>query len=492
MFILCSLIFTVEYFLLLYTIYIFECTRKFQITITAVFDHIFRMHNLVRRHHADLDAVRKTSRHSDESYESHESRSTAPTSVGSPRPSIAHAYTTGPKMERQEYHMQTAQITELVPRDSSETYTSTLASREEQDLFDEPLEYNMPEYHRESLGTTVRPSSPQDFADYFPSTRCLFIRHDDSTIDGNMNLRVDTDAGSPAAKESIQLFHMRMHDLKSREFSLRRYSRDSGREVCHSSRRYTKPASLQRPSLQRSVSNALASLHIKSDIKRTDSMLSSVSNPQRQDSGYGSGSSSSLSTTSSSSSSDNNTHLNSPGPDKVSLPLPTNTTKLEFSNYAQIDVKRRGTKAAKHYDFEYWGHTYRWRRCAEKGAGDASFHLVRGDGPVIAQIVPELLSACQTRYEKEAGGWVPPCRMWISDQNVLGGLTDVAEYVLFHFCLCCLFSPFFSLYTFPIPFLYLHSQRCRWKYHLSCDLFFFLSFFPLAVGLVSTSYFFRF
>ncbi|RAL65797.1 hypothetical protein DID88_005462 [Monilinia fructigena] len=60
---------------------------------------------------------------------------------------------------------------------------------------------------------------------------------------------------------------------------------------------------------------------------------------------------------------------------------PTNTTKLEFSNYAQIDVKRRGTKALKRYEFEYWGHSYSWKRVMEKdGEGKAiSYHLFKED-----------------------------------------------------------------------------------------------------------------
>jgi hypothetical protein len=261
----------------------------------------------------------------------------------------------------------------------------------------------------------MRPSSPQDFADYFPSTRRLSIRHDDSSIDGNMNLIISTQT---AQKEAVQLFHMRMHDLKSREFSLRRYSRDSGREVCHTSRRYTKPVAAQRPSLQRSVSNALASFRGKPDFKRTDSGLSHKSIPRRQDSGYGSAE-------------DDGDSDEEEKP--TSLPLPTNTTKLEFSNYAQIDIKRRGTSSSKHYDFEYWGNRYSWKRVPEKNmhAKAASYHLVREGREgheVIAHIVPELRSPGQVREESRKGGWVPPCSFWISDVGVIGGLTDVAEY----------------------------------------------------------------
>jgi len=110
--------------------------------------------------------------------------------------------------------------------------------------------------------------------------------------------------------------------------------------------------------------------------------------------------------------------------------MPTNTTKLEFSNYAQVDVKRCGTKNHKRYEFEYWGSNYVWKRSYTKGSAgkSISFHLIKDDsGPPIAHIVPELRSPSQISAEEEAGGWVPPCSMWISYEKVLSALTDVAE-----------------------------------------------------------------
>lgn len=118
---------------------------------------------------------------------------------------------------------------------------------------------------------------------------------------------------------------------------------------------------------------------------------------------------------------------------KASLPIPTNTTKLEFSNYALVDVKRRGAKSHKRYEFEYWGSTYTWKRVSTKdGTGKSiSFHLIKDDnGPAIAHIVPELRSRSQIRAEEEAGGWVPPCSMWISDERVMSALTDVADVIV--------------------------------------------------------------
>ena len=359
-----------------------------------------------------------TSRHSDDSYDS---QSTAPTSIySSPRPSLHQAHTDGPVYSKP-YDLSPAAT--FYPRSSTETYAS---GDSQGDLCLEPEsydpEYDVPEYKfNEEVETKLRPSTPSDFAEFFPSSKRLFIRHDDTTSDGNMNLRVDAEDTQGKRNSTIQLFHMRMHDLKKREFSLRRYERSSGREVCHSSRKYAKPAAEKRPAtLTRSVSNAFASITgAKPDFKRTNSELSRYSSKsskttRRQDSGYGS---------------DEDEVMDMPT-SKSSIQLPTNTTKLEFSNYAQVEIKRRGAKSSKRYEFEYWGYTYTWKRVTEKdGHGKAvSYHLFKSDGgPAVAHIVPEMRSPSQIRSEEAAGGWVPPCSMWISDKRVLEALTDVAE-----------------------------------------------------------------
>jgi hypothetical protein len=211
---------------------------------------------------------------------------------------------------------------------------------------------------------------------------------------------------------------MRMHDLKKREFSIRRYERSSGREVCHSSRKY-KSTSDRKPNLARSMSSALATITGgSSKFKRTNSGLSahgaSSSKPiKRQDSGYGS------------SQEDEEDCEASKPTDQV----PTNAIKLEFSNYAVVEVKRRGAKSSKRYEFEYWGHMYSWKRAIEQdGEGKAvSFHLHKDDGHVVAHIVPEMRSPSQIRAEAVAGGWVSPCSMWVSDHSILEVHTDVAE-----------------------------------------------------------------
>lgn len=380
------------------------------------------MPTLTRKYNTVISTSSRSSHRSDESYESH---STAPTSVAdSPRPSLQHAYTSG---SRHSYDADPTPAVAFNPRSSAATYASTIASVE--DLFDEPeeydnLEYDLPEYEYKQepveAETEIRASTPQDFADYFPSQRRLFIRHDETTSDGNMNLRVDTEVVKGRKRTQIQLFHLRMHELKAREFSLRRYCRDSGREVCHSTRRYQKPS--QRPALQRSMSNAFNSLRSRPEFKRTNSGSSAKSFPKRQDSGYASNDEEDYFDAD-----DVDTFMNA---SKHNVQIPTNTTKLEFSNYAQIDVKRRGAKGSKRYEFEYWGSTYQWKRVSEKdGARKAiSYHLVKDDSSKpIAHIVPELQSPAQIAVEENAGGWVPPCSLWISDPSVLTALTDVAE-----------------------------------------------------------------
>jgi hypothetical protein len=377
------------------------------------------MDRLIRRHNTDpCRSSKGFSRRSDESYNS---QSTAPTSVyDSPRPSLQHAVTATSKPYFVSYDAEVSPATSLNGRSSTSTYASTT-----EDLYDEPEtyeapQYEAPEYNQEIIESMVQASTPQDFAQLFPSQRRLYIRHDDTAEDGNMNLRVDTEVTEDRYRTQVQLFHLRMHDLKARQFSLRRYCRDSGREVCHSSRRYAKPAS-ERPGIQRSVSNALASFRSKPEFKRTNSDGSLKHNLKRQDSGYASNGNED--------DDDVDSFMSSESKSK-SILIPTNTTKLEFSNYAQVDVKRRGAKSHKRYEFEYWGSNYAWKRvCTKHSSGKSiSFHLIKDDsGPAIAHIVPELRSHSQIRAEEEAGGWVPPCSMWISDVKVLSALTDVAE-----------------------------------------------------------------
>lgn len=374
------------------------------------------MDETTRRHYDDSASSRSS--HSRRSNDSYESRSTAPTTVyNSPRPSSYRAELEQYSRSKYSYEASPTIPYSYLPRSSAETYASGAS---EQELYEEPEsydpEYEVPEY-REVVEADLRPTNPSTFADYFPSTKRLCIHHDDTTYDGNMNLRVDTE-DYLRKTGNVQLFHLRMQDLKKREFSLRRYERSSGRELCHSSRKYVKPALEQRPTLTRSMTSAFASIR-KPEFKRTSSSLSSNGNRsrngsiRRQDSGYASV--------------DEDVDENPPV--KPNNATPTNSIKLEFSNYAQVEVTRRGKKSSKRYDFEYWGQSYSWRRVAERYAEgkSVSYHLHRGEGPAIAHIVPELRSPSQMRVDQASGGWVPPCSMWISDERIVEELRDVAE-----------------------------------------------------------------
>lgn len=305
-------------------------------------------------------------------------------------------------------------------RDSSAsvgTYASTVESVA--DLEDDMPEYEVPQYKREYFHPNVIPATPSDFTELFPSSRRLEISHDDTTSDGNMNLRVDTIVRSSRGKElKLTLFHLRMHDLKNREFSLRRYCRDSGREVCHSVRKYQKPAAERRPGFSRSVSNALASFRSKSDSKTpTQASL------KRSDSGYASLQSEEIADV-------EGRPQSAGGLSACRTPIPTNTTKLEFSNYAQLEVKRRGTKSGKRYEFEHWGSNYVWRRIVKTdGEGkEISYHLYHdGNDRSLAHIRPEIMDAEHEREERSKGGWVPPCYMRITDETLLRSNTDISE-----------------------------------------------------------------
>lgn len=322
--------------------------------------------------------------------------------------------------------------TSIYARSSVDTYASTDVSqedlaleREEELARDRDYDYipPLPSYHHEISEPNVRASTPKDFAQLFPSMNRLSIRHDDFTTDGNMNLRVDTIVPG-RRRTAVQLFHLRMYDLAKREFSLRRYCRDSGREVCNSKRQYIAPAALSRPTLQRSMSSAMKTLSgaAKPQFRRQNSSSSTVSTKDKRPATSHSYDTNADSFVSSSSRTSNGEH-------KQSQPRPTNSIKLEFSNYARVDVQRKGSKNSKRYEFDWWGSRYTWKRVVEKHLdGVVSFHLIRdGIATPVAHIVPETRTPLQVEDDERAGGWIPPCYMWISDNNILDAATDVAE-----------------------------------------------------------------
>ena len=115
---------------------------------------------------------------------------------------------------------------------SVQTYVSTEPSEVDTDS-ESVAAFDLLDFEEDEYRSDAIPATPRDFAELFPSGRRLSIHHDDSTVDGNMNLRVDTlvETEWSDQKENLTLFHLKMNDLKSRDCSLRRYCRDSGREV---------------------------------------------------------------------------------------------------------------------------------------------------------------------------------------------------------------------------------------------------------------------
>lgn len=327
------------------------------------------------------------------------------------RPSLRHHETCHGRIERPPAHFFPEKEPLASPRTSVETYASTVPSEEA--LFDELDELELPEYTAQHCDTAV-PATPSDFSELFPSHRKLTIRHDDSTLDGNMNLRIDTEVHAKGRRCDMTLFHLRMHDLKEREFSLRRYCRDSGREVCHSVLKSQKPSPEKRPGFQRSLSNALSSM-----LPKSDSKTPTMSSLKRNDSGYGS-----------MHSVDFDEDLASLHDEQKTQQNMSHTMKLEFSNYAQVDVKRIGAKASKRYEFDYWGVHYAWKRIVQKKNDriEVSFHLTKaGSEQVLAYIMPIALSWSEAREEQAKGGWITPCSMWIADERIVKSQKDVSE-----------------------------------------------------------------
>lgn len=260
----------------------------------------------------------------------------------------------------------------------------------------------------------VQPSTPAEFAELFPSSRRLDISYDDSSSDGNLNLRIDTQVGtSQGDRRKVTLFHLRMHNLQEREFSLRRHCRDSGREVCHSSRKHAQHIAQRRPSLQRYLEKALVSFRAKPDkplgSREDDLWLCKWDNVHEHEDWQ-------------------------QAPAETCHPKSTPTTSattLQFSNYAHIEIKRRGAGNSRRYEFEYWGQPYTWKLIENKHGclREISYHLTRGSGgQVLARILPVRLDVVESREEDGKGSWVPPCCMYISDSKVIDKRrTDVAE-----------------------------------------------------------------
>ncbi|KAI5238459.1 hypothetical protein E4T43_07375 [Aureobasidium subglaciale] len=383
----------------------------------------------MHHHQTDLESLHSrdstcSNSSSGSSYQSRRSHSTQGTQYSGPssRPPFEHYETCGARLEGSRYGY-CHQVED--PRTSTETYASTVPSEVDEDEDSLVFDDSCPLPRPEAYGNSAIPSTPSDFAELFPSERLLSIRHDDATPDGNMNLRIDTVyEDSRCSPVDVTLFHLRMHDLNARQFSLRRYCRESGREVCHSTRKCQKSGVERRMRIHRTLSNAFASLCSIADHKA--SRPSASERLKRSDSGYES--------LQSGKSIDLNQQASVPPGVGIRgcVSIPTKIIKLEFSNYAQVEIKRCGSKSSKRYEFEYWGVHYAWRRIVDRiGAKQISFCLFRhNEDRLLARILPIPMSGMQQREELSKGGWVPPCTMDIIDGEIIQNHSEISDVVV--------------------------------------------------------------
>lgn len=297
-------------------------------------------------------------------------------------------------------------------RTSTQTYCTTVASAEEYE--DGYGNFDYYDYDYKTPRNEATPATPAEFAELFPSPRKFQIKHDDASFDGDMNIRVDTEVRDKHNVKHITMFHLRMYDLLKREFSLRRYGRDCCREVAHTHQKVEKPASPKRPGLPRQVSKAFQTFRGKAEQEKTMTL-------NRHDSGYGS----------SFEDEDGEGAIERPkSRDSNEEHKPCSAITLEFSNYAHVEVNRKGSKAFRKYDFEYWGKQYSWKRLIRKhpatGEDEISYSLVNnGTGSIVASIVPDP-NDCM---DEEAGEFVPACTFQLKDsaQDPTQTSADVAE-----------------------------------------------------------------
>lgn len=284
-----------------------------------------------------------------------------------------------------------------------DTYASTQAS--DDDLPSLSLD-KFPTERQQCFDPDAVPSTPADFAELFPSTRRLMIQHDDSTPDGNMNLRIDTDVTTKSGRrKKMTLFHLRMHDLVEKKFSVRRYWRNSGREVASCKRKY----------------DYRLPHGIKPGIRRS-STAPEMGRPEtrRQDSGY------------ESDEDEEDDFMEKLRAftlaNNIKATKPTDNIQLEFSNYAQVIMEPSGRRDRKQYAFEYWGEHYYWKKRSLRDGEEIihSFELLNQETQQkIASIVPDALSVEETQFEQSQGAWIPACSMRILVKDISDDLGDV-------------------------------------------------------------------
>ncbi|KIW85251.1 hypothetical protein Z517_00641 [Fonsecaea pedrosoi CBS 271.37] len=334
---------------------------------------------------------------------------TTQTSCSDTKPIVKH-YHNYEEREIVDGHMSPSHEYEQDPRASTETYTSTIVSDDDDNDSSRPPSL-CPLMRHICYKPDAIPTTPVEFGELFPSTRRILIQHDDTTPDGNLNLRIDTElAISRGHKLKLTLFHLRMYDLAERQFSLRRYQRQSGREVCNSKRKYLKPVAQKSSSpssstRRRSFTSTLAKINLRTlKSKPRPKPVQEIRDEESDD--------------------DFNSFA---AQVDVKATVPTDTIRLEFSNYAQVDLERSKTGDSK-YEFEYWGERYSWKRNIYRDESELvfSFELIKSSsGVCIAHITPDKLSQRQSRQEAALGGWIPPCSLRLTEKDISNDLGDV-------------------------------------------------------------------
>lgn len=306
---------------------------------------------------------------------------------------------------------------EISPRDSFATYASTLDFEDEPDFSSRGP---MPRRRQQLYEADTVPATTHEFARLFPSSRRFMIQHDETSSDGNLQLRLDTETSQTPTRRTkkVTLFHLRMKNLKERDCSIRRYCRDSGREVAAAKKRYIKSTNSTpvdyEPSIQstkrasKRLSAALHNLSMKPShaIHHVDSGYASEEDDDDVDKQF----EETLRT------------ITSPEEDVISTP--TESIKLDFSNYAQVVLNTR----SKDYEFEYWGYHYKWKVEKHHDNGEIvySYELYReGSKKRVAVIMPDALGAEEAHWEAKQGGWIPACSMRLLQQDITDHLGDV-------------------------------------------------------------------
>lgn len=249
----------------------------------------------------------------------------------------------------------------------------------EDEVLDDTSMIDPPEDVPELFGTDAVPVSEYGFKALFPSIQQPYdIRHDSSTSDGNMNVRIDTVATTASGREEkLILFHLRMYDLKTRDFSLRRYCRDSQCEVCTNSRKTKRQQQAMKPSFARSLSNLVP----KSISPKSDPKTKSRSSLERQQSGG-------IDQASDAQEMEVGSATRKESPKIADL---SDTISVQYQNYTQIDVSR-SRFGSHNYDFQYWGENYSWKRVTRNDFDlrITTYHLVRrSNGKPLAHITPK-------------------------------------------------------------------------------------------------------